>query len=125
MTFEQIEKLINECISLIKVDAQGLAEARDRAAKFLTAQALLVNYMREVETELGKHETVTEVAYSQALRETDGKNITEKKSHVIENPLYRKEKDQLSELEAKRNWLKTHIKVLENAHLMFRQFARD
>lgn len=125
MTFENIEQIVNDCIGLIQVDAQGLAQARERAAKFLTAQALLINYMREVETELGKHETVTELSHSQALRVTDGKNITERKAHVIENEAYRTELDKLKELEAKKSWLKAHIKVLENAHLMFRQFSRD
>lgn len=125
MTLEQIEEIVNDCINHITLDAKGLAEARERAAKFLTAQAILANYMRLLEVELGKHETVTEVAYSQAIIETDGKNITEKKAHVIRNPLYQKERDKLMELEAQKNWLKTHMKVLENAHLMFRQFARE
>ena len=125
MTLEQIEIIVNDCIEKIKVDGKGLAEARERAAKFLTAQALLTNYMKTLEVEIGKHETVTELAYSQAITETDGKNITEKKTHVIRNPLYKNEREKLKELEAQRNWLKTHMKVLENAHLMFRQFARD
>lgn len=125
MTIDQVQQIVNDCVSLIKVDGKSLNEARERAAKFLTANALLANYMLELETELGKHETVTELAYSQAIRETDGKNITEKKSHVIDNPLYRKEQDQLKELEARKNWVKTQMKVLENAHLMFRQFARE
>ena len=125
MTLEQVQQIVNDCLTLITVDGKGLNEARERAAKFLTANALLANYMHELEVELGKHETVTELAFSQAIQESDGKNIAEKKAHVIQNPLYRKELEMLKELEARKNWVKTQMKVLENAHLMFRQFARD
>lgn len=125
LTLAQVRDLIDRCIDLITVDAKGLAEAKDRCAKFLTAQALLTNYMEVLEVEIGKHDAVTEAALAQAIDEADVKGITEKKVKAQANPVYAQTKIKMLELKAQHNWLKTHMKILENAHIMYRQYIRD
>jgi hypothetical protein len=125
MNFSQIKELIDEHIGLITVDAKAIAGARDRAAKFLVIQSVLATYMKDLDVEKAKFSSVVDMQYSQALRTTDGKTITEKKVHVAENAEYVKYKDSLAELDAQRDWVKTHIKIFDNAHLTFRQYSRD
>ena len=125
LTLAQVRDLVEKCIDLITVDAKGLAEAKERCAKFLTAQALMTNYMEVLEVEIGKHDAVTEAALSRAVSEADAKNVTEKKLLAQANPSYSRPKIKLSELKAQHTWLKTHMKIMENAHIMYRQYIRD
>lgn len=125
MTLDQVREIIDQNIELITVDARGLAESRERAAKFLTVVAILANYLKDLEIEIGKYSATVEASFAQAMRESDGKNVTEKKAFAEENPLYSKNKVAMSQFDAQRNWIKTYMKIFENAHLMFRQYSRE
>jgi hypothetical protein len=125
MNIEDIKTLIDEHIDLIAIDAKGLAESRERSAKFLVIQSILATFIRDFESEKAKVMGAKEAAYAQAIRLIDGKNITEKKIFVAEDPTYTQFEQAAAELEAIRDYIKTHMKIFENAHILYRAFSRD
>lgn len=125
MNLQQIEELINENVGLITVDAKGLAEAGMRSAKFLVVCSILATYLKQLETELGKVDANTAAIFGQAVKNAIGKNITEKKTEAGMDPEVLKTAHLKSALDAQRTWIKTHIKIFENAHVMYRQFSRE
>lgn len=125
MNLEQLKPLIQEHVDLIKVDAKAVSEARERAAKFLTLQAILNNYHLELETDRAKTSTLCEALFSQAVSRAEGKNITEKKLFAADDDEYKEIKVVLDSMTAQSNWVKQYMRMFENAHLMFRQLSRD
>lgn len=125
MNLEQIEQLINENIELITVDARGLAEAGIRSSKFLVICSILATYLKQLETELGKVDANTAAIFGQAIKNALGKNITEKKTEASMDPEVLKIAYMKSSLDAQRTWIRTHIRIFENAHVMYRQFSRE
>lgn len=125
MDFKQVEDFVDQHLDLIKVDAKSLAASRERAAQFLVAQAILANHVKSLEEARATLSSLVEARYANAIRITDGKNITEKKTFVAENAEYVEVREQLENLDAECNWTKTHMKIFENAHVLFRQFSKD
>jgi len=129
MNYEQIEKnaanLIDDHLKMITVDARGLAEARERAAKFLIVQSILATFLKNFEDDLARAVTLRDAQFARGIAVTDGKNITEKKINVANNRDYTDARESQEKLDAFKNWIKVHIKIFEHAHLLFRQHARE
>ena len=125
MTQEQVEQVVATCVGLIKVDAKGIAEAHDRTAKFLVAQTVLIDRLKAVEVEIGKHNAVVDMAYASAIKNAEGKDATARKAAAECEETYSKENVTLTELEANKSWLRAYIRVFENAHLTFRQYSKE
>lgn len=125
MTKEDVLKIVEDHIDLIAVDAKGIAHAKERAATFLVCQSILSTYSRELKQKKAKLKTTVEAGYAMAIRASEGKNITEKKVNVALDKTYSKYREAFEDLEALEDWVKTHTKIFENAHLMFRQYSRD
>jgi hypothetical protein len=125
MTLADIELLINETVELIAVTSTSLADAKPRASRFLIVNSLLSTFLRELEQELPKYQTMVDAQYAQACRIVEGKNITEKKINIDVVPEYTDAREKHEQLQALREWIKNHIKIFENAHLLYRQYSRD
>ena len=125
MNFEDAQELVSNCIDQIAVTSQGLAEAGVRSANFLIGQAILTDFLREIDEELAKLGALRDAIYSDSIGRTEGKNVTEKKIRVAKDQEYSVAKQQCEELEAKREWVKGHIKILENAHILYRSLSRE
>lgn len=125
MELSYIEQLVEETVELIAISNQSLADARPRASRFLVVNSILSSFLREVEEDLPRCETLEGAQYATAINLVNGKNITEKKAQVELVTNYTDAREQKQKLEALREWLKTHIKIFENAHLMYRQYSRD
>jgi len=125
MDLKQIEDMIDEHVEMITIDARGLAEARERAGKFLRASAILTTYLKALEEQSAKVSTLVEANYATAVSSADGKNITEKKTNAALNKSYTSSKEIEGRVNAQRNWLRGFIKIFENAHLMYRQYSRE
>ncbi len=122
---EEIIQAVQEHLDLIAVTSQGLAESKERAAKFLLIQAVLIEYLRQVDEELVKMSTLKEATYAQRIGKTPGKNITEKKINVAMDEEYSPVRESYGEWDALREWVKGHIKIFENAHILYRGFSRE
>ena len=125
MDTEQIEKLIDETLELVEVNAHSLADAKPRASRFLIVNALLTSFLREIEEELPKLQTLVNATYSQSIQYAEGKNITEKKVAAEASVEYSHARESKEKLDALREWVKGHIKIFDHAHLMFRQYSRE
>ena len=121
----RVSQIVNEHIELIVVDAKGLAEAKRRAAKFLVAQSILSTFLKTFEDDLARQSTLTEAQYAQGISVAEGKNVTEKKITMALYKDYTDAREFQEKLDSLKSWIKTHMKIFENAHLMFRQYSRE
>lgn len=122
---DDLERIIDEHVELITVDAKAMSQAKERASKFLVAQALLAHFLKDFESEKAKVATLREVAFTQSFRSVDGKNTTEKKMYVEADPHYTNLREGYEQMDSVRDYIKTHIKIFDNAHLMYRQMCRE
>jgi hypothetical protein len=123
--FKEISECINTHVDLITITPEGLAESRERAAMFLVAQALLTSYLKQVDENIAKLSALKDATFAQAIGKTEGKNVTEKKIKVGRDNQYRDMLLKYENMNALREWIKGHIKVFENAHILYRGFCRE
>ena len=122
---DEIFEVVQGQLDLITVTSEGLAASKERAARFLVIQATLIEYLRQVDEELAKHSTLKEATYASKINKLDGKNITEKKINIATDVEYSSIRESYEDLEALREWVKGHIKLFENAHILYRGFSRE
>lgn len=122
---ENIDEYIQEHVKLITLDNKGLAQASSRAAQFLVVQAVIAAEIRTLKEALTQVDTMKSVQYAMAINAADGKNITEKKSLAEKDNSYTDVKESFDVIEANISYLKTHLDIFNNAHVMFRQLAKD
>lgn len=125
MDLDQIQQLVDEHLELLTVDARGILEARERASKFLVVQSVISTFLRQWDERKAKMTTIYEATYAKACRQALGKNITEKKINVAEDNDYSDAREAVEVADSIRDWLKTHIKIFENAHITFRQYSKE
>ncbi len=121
----EVLEVVQKQLELITVTSQGLAESKERAATFLIVQATLIEYLRQIDEELVKRSTLKEAVYAQRLSKTEGGTITAKKINIATDEEYTPVRESYEELEALREWVKGHIKIFENAHILYRGFSRE
>jgi hypothetical protein len=124
-TFEEVSEAVDGCVDLITLTPEGLAASRERASQFLYVQAMLTSYLKEIDEELAKKTTLKEATFASVVSKVDGKSITEKKINVAKSEEYSSVRESLEELDALREWIKGHIKIFENAHILYRGFSRE
>lgn len=125
MNITQVEQLITETVELIAVSGKSLADAKPRASRFLVVNSILATFLRDLEEELPKFDTLVSATYAQAIMGADGKNITEKKVTAEAEPNYCTARENKEKLDAVRNWVKNHMDIFENAHVMYRQYSNS
>jgi hypothetical protein len=122
---EQIGQIITEHLDLVVINAKSLAESKERAARLLIVQSILATFLKTFEDDLSRAITMREAQYAQGISVSDGKNITEKKANIALYSEYTDARELSERLEAFKSYIKTHIKIFENAHLLFRQLGRE
>lgn len=122
---DEIFEVVQDQLDLITVTPEGLASSKERAARFLVVQATLIEYLKQVDEELAKRSTLKEATYANKISQVVGKNITEKKINIATDEEYSSVRESYEELEALREWVKGHIKIFENAHILYRGFSRE
>lgn len=125
LSIEQIEEIVERGVQEIAVNAHALADAQPRAGRFLTRVAVLTDFLRSLEENLPKHQTLVNAQYATAINCAGGKNITEKKVEAEANPVYSDAVEQKAAVDAQRDWAKNYIKIFDNAHIMYRQYSRN
>lgn len=125
MNLEQIDNIIQEHVDMITFNSKSLVNAKEISSKFLIAQSLLSAFLKDFEDDRAKIKTMCDVQYAVCSKTAEGKNVTEKKINIAADPNYTHYRESLEKVEAVRDYIKTHIKVFENAHLMYRQYGRE
>lgn len=118
-----VQCLVTRGVEEIAVNAHSLADAKPRAGRMLMRVAVLTNYLRAIEEELPKLQTLVNAQYAVAIQAALGKNITEKKVDAEASKVYTDAVERHAELEAEQNWVKNFIKIFDNAHIMYRQYS--
>lgn len=124
MEFDEVQALVDEHIQLIAFSKNSYKEAMDRATKFLVIAAIVAEFKRDQREKLTKREALRDAFYSKAIQESEGKNITEKKSQVALNKDYSEHAEVCGVLEANISWCSTMIDIFNNAHVTYRQLAK-
>lgn len=125
MSLQQVEEAIERGVAEIAVNTHSLSDAQPRAGRFLTRVAVLTDFLRTLEEDLPKHGTLVKAQYHAAINMATGKGITEKKVEAEANPIYAKAVEDEASVNALRDWVKTYIKIFDNAHIMYRQYSRN
>jgi len=125
MRLEEVQALVDSSVDLIAVSAEGLAESAIRAGKFLEVQAILTTYLREVDEHMAKLTTLRDATYATVLNKAEGKNVTEKKINTEKEESYAQIRQDLEMQLALHEWVKGHIKIFENAHILYRSLSRE
>lgn len=123
LTLEELQKLVNDHLSLVEINKNAYNEARERTALFLVIQAHLANHLKSLEDVKVKVSTVEKATYAQALLEAGGKNVTENKINAEASPAYAASRESVELVDSEINWTKRHYEIFGNAHIMFRQIA--
>lgn len=122
---EEVLGIIERGVEEIAVNAQSLADAKPRAGRMLTRVAVLTNYLKQLEEDLPKHQTLVNAQYYTAINAASGKNVTEKKIEAEASTIYCAAVEQKATVDAERDWVKRYIEIFNNAHVMYRQYSRD
>lgn len=125
LTLEELEKLVMDHIGLIEVDKNAFGQARERAAIFLVIQAHLTNHIKLLDDTKVKASTIEKAQYAQSIMSGTGKNVTENKIHAEADPAYAASRESVELVDAERDWVKRHLEIFGNAHVMFRQIAAE
>lgn len=125
MNIQQIKQLIDEHVEKIAVNSKSLANARQLAGEFLIAQSVLATFLKDFDDDKSKLMTMEKATYAQTVKSVEGKNVTEKKINVEADPTYANSREAVEKLDHLRDYIRTHMKIFENAHLLFRQFSKE
>ena len=134
MTYDEIKQKIDEHIKLIEIGKSGFAESNERASKFLIIQAILGDYLYDVDMEIVKLKTIKDASFCQAVSEVPmvdaagvklKTTVTEKKTLVNGNKVYTDNREACEQMEALQNWIKGYMKIFSDAHVHYRQMARS
>ena len=125
MNITEIKQIIDQHVELIAVSATSLQDAKELSGKFLMVQALLTSFLKDFEDDKSKLSTLKDVTYAMAIQAAEGKTITEKKVSVNLDVTYTQAREAFEQIDHIRDYIKTHMKIFENSHLMYRQYGRD
>lgn len=125
LSLELIEQIVEKGVAEIAVNASSLSDAAPRAARFLSRVAALTDFLRSLEEDLPKLQTLVNAQYATALNASPGKGVTEKKVEAEANPVYASAVEDKAKMDAVRDWTKNYIKIFDNAHVMYRQYSNS
>lgn len=125
MSRDEIEELVERGVDLIAITPEGLAQSRERAGEFLIIQAVLTTYLLQVSEDLSKLTALKDAFFADSIRKAEGKNVTEKKINTAKDDKYNEAVKNYEAMDSLRDWVKGHIKIFENAHILYRSLSRS
>lgn len=125
MTFDEINIIVKDHLALVAIKGDALAQAKTRAAKFLVAEAILADHLKELQQAKAQLQTISTATYAQVMKGLDSKKVTENKINAEADPSYSQNREALEMIDAEAGWIKTHMKIFENAHVMYRQYGNE
>ena len=119
----ELRNFVTEIVSLIEVDGAALAASKERMGRFLIAASVLATTLREIDIDLARLSALKDATEAQVISAMPGQKITEKKLASKMNEEVKAANVNYDIMSAKRQWINTHLKIFENAHIMFRQLT--
>lgn len=124
MDNESVKGLVEEGVALIAY-SKGITDGEERSSRFLGINALLATHQMDIEIGIAKLKTIEEAVYAQIYNAIESGTVSARENEVKLNPDYQTARINHANGKAELTWVKTHISIFENAHLMYRQFSRD
>jgi hypothetical protein len=124
-TKEEIEGLVDEMVDKIAFSPKAVRESAERCTSFLTTCAMLADFKRSRDVDRAKAQTVVDIELRNAMDRSVAKQVTEKKMDAQADSKYTVARQALEEIEADISWSRTLIGVFENAHVTYRQIAKE
>lgn len=124
-TKEEIEGLVDEMVAKIAFSPKAVRESAERCTSFLTSCAMLADFKRSRDVDRARAQTVVDIELRQAMDRSSAKQVTEKKMEAQSDPKYTIARQNLEEIDADISWSRTLIHVFENAHVTYRQIAKE
>jgi hypothetical protein len=125
MEFTDLERIVNDHIDLVEINAAAIVQSKERSAKFLVIQAILSSHLKILQDVKVKAATEESACYAQALLSASGKNVTENKIIAEASPVYSAARERKELIDSEINWVKQHFDIFNNAHIMFRQYSKE
>lgn len=122
-----MDPLINydELIELVEDEDVSPKEAERLAAKFWRATYFCNKDIKRAKKETILTEEVKALQYNEAIKNTPGNKITEKKIDADTNTEYRKAVKLHEEAVEEYEYYKRLFKVLENGHIFYKLLSRE
>lgn len=96
-------------------------ELIDRSGQFLQGLAHLVNEKRNLDEDIIRTKSLRDVAYAEAFNSAPGTNAQAREANAEADPKYLKARETYEKAEAEHNRLQGLIKVIDHAHVFYRQ----
>jgi hypothetical protein len=120
-----LQAQIDEHVELIKYSQRAVKEAADRATSFLVMVAFLTEARRACEEDRIKLSTMVSLSHAQAWGKLPDNKVTEKKILVDSDSAYNEFREALERCEQEIVKIKAYIEVFNNAHILYRNFAKE
>ena len=123
--FDSVKQYVESAIQLLPLSGNvKIHEAEDLAPKFLVACQVLTSSRLSLQEQKIEAISVKDVIYRDSLLKAVGKTITEKKIDAEANKQFRDIRELTEILDARIDYVKANYKILENAHIFYRQLAK-
>lgn len=125
MELSKLKKLISEAVELLPTEkAVSEREAERRAGRFLEIQAFIVDSIDTLNDNKIRATSLEKAVYAKVLSEVRVKQVTEKKIQTEADPDYQATRENLEDVDARINYLKSYYKIFDNAHIFYRQLSK-
>lgn len=125
MLDQALKDNIDNHVELIKYSSRAMKESSERATSFLVMVALLADAKRACEEDKVKLNTIVLAAKAQAWSKATAVQVTEKKIMVDNDSMYNDLREALEQCEHDINQIKTYMEIFNNAHIAYRNFAKE
>ena len=125
MNIDELQAHVREQMKQVAFNPKSLHDPMVRCTDFLTTMAMLNDFIFTCRCDLARLQTVTEALFKDAIDHAEGKTVTEKKIGAAAHPEYTNAKEASERIEAMIKWAKTALDIFNNAHVTYRQTARE
>jgi len=121
----KFEKQYEDLISKIPDYEVPPSEAKELATKFFKATFEINKVIRIIRNDIILLEQTSKVLYKQAIENSEGKNITEKKVNAEANIQYLKGLKELQEHSNSLEYFRGLFKIMEQGHIFYKGISLD
>lgn len=126
MDFSEIQQYVHKNLPLTKYDPKKFRDnPLERASEFFMVLATLNDFKQRCEADKAKIQTMSTGFYHDAYNSSSAKSVTQQKLDAEIDAQYSNTRETLEEIDSMIKWTKTSIDIFNNAHLTFRQLAKD
>ena len=109
---------------IIDTDVSPL-EADQKAGEYLLLTARIADEIKDMQKAVTAAKAAKVSQYNISKKEAEGKTADDRKAAAEADPDYQRTLDDVDQVHTDVEWLKTHSNIFTNAHIHFRQIAKE